>query len=475
MEPFTLDTGATAWILTSAALVLLMTPGLSLFYGGMVRARTVLNMMLMSFSAMAVVAVAWVLAGYSIAFGTDIGGLFGSPLEFLGLSGTDEQSLLAGSGVPFYVAAGFQMTFAIISAALISGAIADRVKLGTWMVFVAVWVPAVYAPLAHMVWGGGLLGADGPLATIAEPVDFAGGTVVHINAGIAGLVLALVVGRRRGFGTEPMKPHNLPLVMLGAGLLWFGWFGFNAGSAGTSDGTAGLAWVNTTVATAGAMLGWALVERIRDRHVTSLGMASGVVAGLVAITPAAAALTPLTSIVLGLAAGVACALAVSLKHLVGVDDSLDVVGVHLVGGLVGTVGIGFLAADGGLLTGGGISLLLVQVLVALAAMAFSGAITAVIALVLARTMGWRIPESDERAGIDITHHAEAGYDLVGALATRRDRSSTPAFPSRDPGPEPRNPAPVGRAENSASRTADLAGAGETAEEPTRPAVAGESR
>ncbi|ASK66565.1 ammonium transporter [Brachybacterium avium] len=423
METFELDTGATAWILTSAALVLLMTPGLALFYGGMVRARTVLNMMLMSFGAMAVVAISWTLAGYSIAFGDDLGGILGHPLQHFGLVGSDEESLLAGSGVPFLVAAGFQLTFAIISTALISGAIADRVKLGTWLVFAAIWVLAVYSPLAHMVWGGGLLGADGPFAAIAEPVDFAGGTVVHINAGVAGLVLALVVGARQGFGTEPMKPHNLPLVMLGAALLWFGWFGFNAGSAGTADGAAGLAWVNTTVATAGAMLGWALVEKIRDQHVTSLGAASGVVAGLVAITPAAAALTPLTSIVLGLLAGLACALAVGLKHRFGIDDSLDVVGVHLVGGLVGTLGVGLLAAEGGLLLGGGISLLLVQTLVALAAMLFSGALTAVISLMLKHTLGWRIPEAQELAGIDISQHAESGYDLSGALATRRERSS----------------------------------------------------
>ncbi|EWS81168.1 ammonium transporter [Brachybacterium phenoliresistens] len=441
-DPFTLDTGATAWILISAALVLLMTPGLSLFYGGMVRARTVLNMMLMSFTAIAVVAIAWTLGGYSIAFGDGIGGLFGNPVQFFGLAGTDEQSILAGSGVPFLVAAGFQMTFAIISAAIISGAIADRVKLGTWMVFCAVWVLVVYAPLAHMVWGGGLLGGDGPFAAIAEPVDFAGGTVVHINAGIAGLVLALVVGARKGFGKEPMRPHNLPLVMLGAALLWFGWFGFNAGSAGTADATAGLAWVNTTVATAAAMLGWALVEKIRDKHVTSLGAASGVVAGLVAITPAAAALNPVTSIVIGLLAGVACALAVGLKYRFGIDDSLDVVGVHLVGGLVGTILIGVLATDGGLIFGGGFSLLLVQILVAVAAMVFSGVLTAVIALVLKAVMGWRVPEADERAGIDITHHAESGYDLVGAPASRRPSVPRPA-PSAPAAAEGAQPATAG--------------------------------
>ena len=438
MDPFTLDTGATAWILVSASLVLLMTPGLSLFYGGMVRARTVLNMMLMSFSAMAVVALAWTVAGYSIAFGDDIGGLLGSPFQFAGLVGTDEQSLLVGSGVPFLVAAGFQMTFAIITVALISGAIADRVRFGTWMAFSALWVLVCYAPMAHMVWGGGLLSADGPFAAIAEPVDFAGGTVVHINAGIAGLVLAIIVGPRLGFGKDPMKPHNLPLVMLGAALLWFGWFGFNAGSAGTADGTAGLAWVNTTVATAGAMLGWMLVERIRDKHVTSLGAASGIVAGLVAITPAAAAVNPLGAIALGAVAGICCALAVSLKHRIGLDDSLDVVGVHLVGGLVGTVLIGLFAVEGGLLFGGGLSLLAVQALVALAAMGFSGIVTLIIALLLKHTLGWRLDPEDEQTGIDIVQHAEAGYDLVGASVRRRspvpvDLPAAPATATATPG------------------------------------------
>jgi Amt family ammonium transporter len=384
----------------------------------MVRARTVLNMMLMSFAAMGVVAVVWTLFGYSLAFGDDVGGIIGNPAQFAGLHGEDSSSLLADSGVPFLVAAGFQMTFAIITVALISGAIADRAKFGTWVVFTAIWVILSYAPMAHMVWGGGLLSTDGPFAAIAEPIDFAGGTVVHINAGIAGLVLAIVVGKRLGFKSEAMKPHNLPLVMLGAALLWFGWFGFNAGSAGTADGTAGLAWVNTTVATAGAMLGWMLTERIRDKHVTSLGAASGVVAGLVAITPAAGALSPIGSIALGLIAGAVCALAVGLKYRFGYDDSLDVVGVHLVGGLVGTVLIGLFATDTGLLYGGGINQLIVQILVALVAVLYSGVITLVIALALKYTLGWRVSEQDERAGLDLVVHAESGYDLVGSFASR---------------------------------------------------------
>lgn len=433
MEPFTLDTGATAWILMSASLVLLMTPGLSLFYGGMVRARTVLNMMLMSFTSMGVVAIAWVLGGYSIAFGSDIGMLFGNPLEFFGLNGTDEQSILAGSGVPFLVAAGFQMTFAIISTAIISGAVADRIKLGTWMVFAAVWVLLVYAPLCHMVWGGGLLGGDGVFASIAEPVDFAGGTVVHINAGIAGLVLAVIVGARRGFGKEPMKPHNLTLTMIGAGLLWVGWYGFNVGSIvfgddwSTESGAAanlqqffsetGRSFTNTTVATMAAMLGWLIVERILHGKATSLGAASGIVAGLVAITPAAGAVDPMGAIALGAIAGAVCAWAVGWKFKLGFDDSLDVVGVHLVGGIVGTILIGvFSTSEGaggvdGLLYGGGFGSLGDQTLGALVAIAWSGVMTAIIGFAIKFTLGWRISEEDEVNGIDLIEHGESAYDL----------------------------------------------------------------
>ncbi|HEY0216023.1 MAG TPA: ammonium transporter, partial [Cellulomonas sp.] len=367
-----LDTGATAWMLISASLVLLMTPGLAFFYGGMVRGKSVLNMMMMSFIAIAVVVVVYVLWGWSMSYGADVGGLFGNPFDQFGLSGTiwDDTGAFAidGFGVPVVVGVAFQVTFAIITVALISGSIADRVKFGTWIAFVAVWVTVSYFPLAHMVWGGGLLsginengvaaklfGWDAEAGTaVVSPIDFAGGTVVHINAGIAGLVLALIIGRRKGFGKEPMRPHNLPFVMLGAALLWFGWFGFNAGSAFTADGNAGLAWVNTTAATAAAVIGWLVTEKIRDGHATSLGAASGIVAGLVAITPAAGALRPVTSLILGVVAGVLCALAVGLKYKFNYDDSLDVVGVHLVGGLVGTIGIGFLAADTGLFLGGGV-------------------------------------------------------------------------------------------------------------------------
>jgi ammonium transporter, Amt family len=428
MEEFALDTGNTAWILTASALVLLMTPGLAFFYGGMVRGKSVLNMMMMSFGAMGLVSVIWVLYGYSGTFGTDIGGIIGNPAEYFGVSTiTDEQSLMAASGVPALVAVGFQATFAIITVALISGAVAERMKFSSWMVFVALWVTLVYVPMAHMVWGGGLLGGDGITSGLSTPIDFAGGTVVHINAGIAGLVLAIIIGKRRGFGREPMRPHNLPFVMLGAGLLWFGWFGFNAGSEFAADGTAGRAWVNTLVATGLAMLAWLATEKVRDGHATSLGAASGVVAGLVAITPAAAAVDTFGALAIGAVAGVLCALAVGLKYRFGYDDSLDVVGVHLVGGLVGTVLIGLFAnvdegvngtwyPDGalnGLFYGGGVTQLITQVVVAVVAMVFSAVLTAVIALVVKAVMGLRIPEESEIGSIDSAEHGETAYEGLG--------------------------------------------------------------
>ncbi|ANC30652.1 ammonium transporter [Isoptericola dokdonensis] len=409
-----LDTGATAWMLTSASLVLLMTPGLALFYGGMVRGKSVLNMMMMSFGAIAVTAVIYVLWGWSMSYGSDIGGIIGNPFDQFALQGAiyDEagEFIIDGFGVPGIVGVGFQATFAIITVALISGAIADRVKFGTWMVFVALWVTFGYFPMAHMVWGGGLLSGDGPFASIAAPIDFAGGTVVHINAGVAALVLALVVGKRKGFGTEPMRPHNLTLVMLGAALLWFGWFGFNGGSAFTADGFAGLAWVNTTVATAAAVLGWLVVEKFRDGSATSLGAASGVVAGLVAITPAAGSVSPFGSIFVGVLAGVFSAFAVGLKYKLGYDDSLDVVGVHLVSGLWGTLAIGFLATETGLFYGGGVNQLAVQAIIAVVAMVFSAVVTYILAILLKATMGWRVSEEVEVNGIDLAVHGESAYE-----------------------------------------------------------------
>jgi Amt family ammonium transporter len=415
------NTGDTAWVLTSAALVLLMTPGLALFYGGMVRVKSVLNMMMMSFGALALISVLWVLYGYSMAFGNDAGaGLIGDPVEFLGLKGLMEDVTSTSGGLPAMAFVGFQAVFAIITVALISGAIADRAKFGTWMIFAGIWATVVYFPVAHWVFAfdsadGSVVG--GWIANQLAAIDFAGGTAVHINAGAAALALALVLGKRRGFGKEPMRPHNLPLVMIGAGLLWFGWFGFNAGSALAANNTAAVVWVNTLVATAAAILGWLLTEKLRDGHATSLGAASGVVAGLVAITPAGSALSPIGSIVLGLVAGVLCALAVGLKYRLGYDDSLDVVGVHLVGGLVGTISIGFLATAAapagvdGLFYGGGVDQLWRQVVGAVAVLAFSFVVTIVIGLLLQRTIGFRIAEEDEVAGIDLVVHAESGYDL----------------------------------------------------------------
>jgi Amt family ammonium transporter len=416
-----MDTGDTAWVLTSAALVLLMTPGLALFYGGMVRAKSVLNMMMMSFGAMALVSILWVLYGYSMAFGGDVGsGLLGDPTEFLGLKGLMAEDSLAGT-IPSMAFVAFQCVFAIITVALISGAIADRAKFGAWMVFAGIWVTLVYFPVAHWVFAF----ADGDGGWIGDrlgALDFAGGTAVHINAGAAALALALVLGKRTGFGKEPMRPHNLPLVMLGAGLLWFGWFGFNAGSAVAANGTAAVAFVNTIVATGAAALAWLVVERFRDGHATSLGGASGVVAGLVAITPACNAVSPVGAIFVGAVAGALCALAVGLKYKLGYDDSLDVVGVHLVGGLVGTLLIGLLgtadapAGVDGLFYGGGLGQLGDQFVGAFAVLVFSFVATLVIAKAVDLAMGFRIPAEDEAAGIDLTTHAESGYDF-GALGS----------------------------------------------------------
>ncbi|WP_298331041.1 ammonium transporter [Haloactinopolyspora sp.] len=403
-----MDTGDTAWILVSTALVMLMTPGLALFYGGMVRAKSVINMMMMSFGALGVVSVLWIIVGYSVAYGESIGGVLGNPGDYFGLAGL----IGAGEGIPTLVDVGFQAMFAVITVALISGSIADRANFWTWLLFAAIWMAVVYSPVAHWVWGaGGWIGDE------LGAVDFAGGTAVHINAGAAGLALALVLGRRRDFARGSHRPHNLPLVMLGAGLLWFGWFGFNAGSAYGANADAGLALVNTIGATAAALLGWIIVEKLRDGHATSMGAASGVVAGLVAITPACGALSPMMALVLGAVAGVVCSLTVSLKFRLRYDDSLDVVGVHLVGGLVGTVAIGFLATaeapDGvdGLFYGGGVDLVGRQVVGAGAVLIYSFAVTYAIGWLLQRTIGFRVDSHHEAVGVDRIHHGESGYEI----------------------------------------------------------------
>jgi Amt family ammonium transporter len=423
------DTGDTAWVLASAALVLLMTPGLALFYGGMVRAKSVLNMMMMSFGALALISVLWVLYGYSMAFGNDVGaGLVGSPFEFFGLSdllGTEgiDNGFAATSlvfTIPSMAFVAFQAVFAIITVALISGAIADRARFGPWLVFAGIWATVVYFPVAHWVFAfdGAESESGGWIANKLLAIDFAGGTAVHINAGAAGLVLALILGKRRGFGRDPMRPHNLPLVMIGAGLLWFGWFGFNAGSALAANGQAAEVWVTTLVATAAACLGWLATERIRDGHATSLGAASGVVAGLVAITPACSSVTPLGAICVGAIAGVLCALAVGLKYRLGYDDSLDVVGVHLVGGLWGTLAVGLFASAAttagvdGLFYGGGVDQLWRQAVGAGAVLVYSLVLTFVIGTAIQKTIGFRCTEQDEITGIDSVEHAETAYDFA---------------------------------------------------------------
>jgi Amt family ammonium transporter len=426
ITPTRIDTGDTAWLLAASALVLLMAPGLALFYGGMVRSKSVLNMIMMTFGALAVIIPIWVLFGYSLAFGDDLGsGLLGDPFQHFGL-----QSLMPGSAdswltVPVILFAVFQGLFCVITGALVSGAIADRARFGAWLAFVAGWTVLVYAPVAHWVFDFDRDGhAGGWLANKVGLVDFAGGTAVEITSGASALALALVVGTRVGFGSEPMRPHNLTLVMLGAGLLWFGWFGFNAGSALKADHTAAVVFVTTLCAGAAGSLGWLATERWRDGHATSLGAASGLVAGLVAITPSCSSLSPLGALVMGTAAGVVCALAVGLKYRFGYDDSLDVVGVHLVGGLVGTFGIGLLATAAapagvdGLFYGGGVDQLGKQVLAGSVVLVYAFVMSGIIGLGVDKMMGLRIHEEHEVSGIDLVVHAETAYDLHATAGTR---------------------------------------------------------
>jgi Amt family ammonium transporter len=394
-----IDTGNTAWVLASAALVLLMTPGLAFFYGGMVRSKNVLGMLMQNFVAIGIVSVLWVLLAYSLAFSKSGFGGFAGDLHQLGLGHMAETVAgYTGSAVqsiPPIVFVAFQLMFAVITPALITGATADRLKFGAYCVFITIWLVVVYAPIAHWVFSPeGWLFQKG-----AE--DFAGGTVVHANAGAAGLAMAIVIGRRTGWKKDPMRPHNLPFTLLGAGLLWFGWFGFNAGSALGASNLAGVAFVNTNTATAAAMLGWLVVEKLRDGHPTTLGAASGAVAGLVAITPAAGFVSPVGSILLGVVAGAVCALAVGLKYRLGYDDALDVVGVHLVGGVVGALLIGFLGSTratgigiNGLLYGGGWHLMTLQVIAVACCVGYSFVATLVIGKTLDLVMGLRISAYD---------------------------------------------------------------------------------
>ena len=426
MEEIVLNSGDTAWILASTALVLLMTPGLAFFYGGMVRTKSVLNMMMMSIITVAIVSVLWVIYGFELAFGHKADSPWFGNISFSGL-GSQVNDFANNGGIypiPVLVFAAFQLMFAIITPALISGAVADRAKFSAWAVFVALWSTVVYFPVAHWVFafgnkvgdtvtGAGFLAARGVQ-------DFAGGTAVHINAGAAALALAIVLGKRHGWRRDPMRPHSLPLVMLGAGLLWFGWFGFNAGSSLAANGIAGLALINTQVATGGAILGWLLVERIRNGHPTSLGAASGAVAGLVAITPACAFVDPWAAVVIGFVAGILCSLAVGLKYVFNIDDSLDVVGVHLVGGIWGSLSVGIFGSAAvnsigldGLLYGGGTALLMKQLLGVGLVFAYSFIATLIIGFAIEKTMGFRIKRENELEGIDLVEHAESAYEFAG--------------------------------------------------------------
>ena len=426
MEEIVLNSGDTAWILASTALVLLMTPGLAFFYGGMVRTKSVLNMMMMSIITVAIVSVLWVIYGFELAFGYKADSPWFGNISFSGL-GSQVDDFANNGGIypiPVLVFAAFQLMFAIITPALISGAVADRAKFSAWAVFVALWSTVVYFPVAHWVFafgnkvgdtvtGAGFLAARGVQ-------DFAGGTAVHINAGAAALALAIVLGKRHGWRRDPMRPHSLPLVMLGAGLLWFGWFGFNAGSSLAANGIAGLALINTQVATGGAILGWLLVERVRNGHPTSLGAASGAVAGLVAITPACAFVDPWAAVVIGFVAGILCSLAVGLKYIFNIDDSLDVVGVHLVGGIWGSLSVGIFGSAAvnsigldGVLYGGGTALLMKQLLGVGLVFAYSFIATLIIGFAIEKTIGFRIKRENELEGIDLVEHAESAYEFAG--------------------------------------------------------------
>jgi Amt family ammonium transporter len=413
------NAGDTAWVLASAALVLFMTPALAIFYGGMVRAKSALNMMMMSFTAMGITTIIWILYGYSLAFGKSNNGLIGS-FEYLGLQGTLDQ-VVGGEGhqIPTLAFVMFQLTFAIITVALLSGAIADRAKFGSWVIFVAVWITLVYIPICH--WAFAAQGGEGGwIIDKLKALDFAGGLVVEINSGAAALALAIVLGKRDGFKKDPMRPHNLPLVLLGAGMLWFGWFGFNAGSALSAGHLAATAMINTQIATAAAAMTWIAYEKFRDGKATTLGVASGAIAGAVAITPACGYLNPLGALALGLIAGVVSAWAVTRKYKLGYDDSLDVVGVHGVGGILGMIGIGLLAtltansagADG-LFFNGGTTQLNRQLIGIIVVAAFSFTATWLIATIIQKTIGFRSFRDDELNGLDTTYHAESAYDITG--------------------------------------------------------------
>lgn len=404
-----IDTGDTAWILTSSALVLLMTPGLALFYGGMVRSKNALSTLMHSFFAMGLMTLQWVVIGYSLAFAP--GNWFVGGLDYVFLSGVGNDAA-EGLTIPHSVFMIFQGMFAIITPALISGAFAERVKFSAYVVFLLLWGTLVYDPVCHWVWGGGWLGADSRW----HALDFAGGTVVHINSGIAALAFVLVLGRRIGYPHQAMKPHNLGMTVLGAGLLWFGWFGFNGGSALAADGAAANAFVVTHIAAATATVSWAVVEKLHRGKASVLGAASGAVAGLVAITPACGFVDPAGSIAIGAIAGAVCYYGVLLKTRLGYDDSLDALGIHGIGGAWGAIATGIFCLEAvggtaGLIEAGNVGQFINQVVSVVATAVYSFAVTFILVNIIDRTIGLRVNEEEERTGLDLTAHGETAYDL----------------------------------------------------------------
>ncbi|HEY8548052.1 MAG TPA: ammonium transporter [Acidimicrobiales bacterium] len=402
-------------MLTSTALVLFMTPGLAFFYGGMVRSKNVLGMLMQNFFAMGLMAVLWAAVVFSLAFGDAGNAGFIGNFDYVWLKdvgiGASSNEFLSGLTIPFVLFAAFQMTFAIITPALITGATADRLKFSAYAVFIGLWLVLAYGPLAHMVFGGGWLADMGAL-------DFAGGAVVHMNAGAAALALVLLLGARKGYPEEPMPPHSLPLTLLGTGILWFGWAGFNAGSALAANGVAAQAIMNTFLAASAAMLGWLLVEKLKDGHATTLGGASGAVAGLVAITPCAGFVGGMAPVYIGFATGVICYLALGIKKAFKLDDSLDVIAVHLVGGLVGSILLGLFAdksvnpgvVDEGTFLGGGTDLLVDQIVASVVTLVFSFVVSIVLGKVIDLVIGLRVDETGEDVGLDLTLHAETAYN-----------------------------------------------------------------
>jgi Amt family ammonium transporter len=406
------NAGDTAWLLASAALVMFMTPGLALFYGGLVRAKNVVGIVMQSFVALAVVGIVWALIGYTLAFGPDKGLVIGG-LKFFGLKGVGATPNAYAPTVPSSAYMVFQMMFAIITPALITGAFAERMKFSGYLLFLVLWSIFVYAPVAHWVWGGGFLGSGG-----VKILDFAGGTVVHANAGAAALAAAIYLGRRRGLGTDAFKPHNVPMVVLGAGILWFGWFGFNAGSALSAGSLASSAFVATQLGAAAGVIGWLVPEGLRHGRFSSIGAATGAVAGLATITPAAGYVPPWAAILIGLAAGVICFYAVDLKSRFRYDDSLDVVGVHMVGGMLGTILTGIFArlAINAAGAAGGLEQFGRQLVGAFTVPAFSFVATMILLWVCDRTVGLRVTEDEEMSGLDLSMHGEAGYTWTESMA-----------------------------------------------------------